>query len=218
MTTKKHGPPDPGPHGSVEAAAPVEIGQLDDVLDGVDPAGHAAFGASGDVDDRAEAPAGVSRALVEAFETELAAARRQADEHWDRYLRAEAELENTRKRAERQRQEALARQRRDLLACVLAVADNLERALAHASADPQSLRAGIEGTYREVERLLEREGVARIAAQGKPFDPNVHEAVGVVAAPGIEGERVVAVELPGYTLDGELLRAARVIVGRPADG
>jgi molecular chaperone GrpE len=149
------------------------------------------------------------------IEDELAEARRLAEEHWDRYLRAEADLDNVRRRARRQADEALRQQRRDLLLRFLPVADNLERALAHAASDPQSLMAGVEGTYRELARVLALSGVAAIEAQDAPFDPALHEAVSVVPLPPGSDERVVAVELPGYLMDGELLRPARVIVGQP---
>ncbi len=141
---------------------------------------------------------------------------RRAEECWDRYLRAEAEIENTRKRALRQREEALASLRRDILSRMLTVADNLERALAHAGDDSGPLRAGVEATYRELTRILATEGVQRIEALDAPFDPALHEATAVVLRPDLQEERVIAVDLPGYTLDGALLRPARVVVGKPA--
>lgn len=140
---------------------------------------------------------------------------RRAEDCWDRYLRAEAEIENTRKRALRQREEALAAQRRELLSRVLAVADNLERALAHAGEDSTPLRSGIETTYRELTRMLAAEGVERIEALNAPFDPMLHEATAVVPRPDLDAERVIAVDLPGYLLDGVLLRPAKVVVGKP---
>lgn len=211
---------------------------------GVDGGAGGSQASSGSAGDAGPTPEGstsnrVDPAVIEAFEAELAEAFRQADlardaaeeargeaeearseasANWDRYLRAEADLDNLRKRSERLHQEALGRQRRELLGRFLDVADNLERALVHADADPSTLRAGIEGTWRAIGVMLEREGVARIAAADAEFDPHLHEAVGVVTLPGLPDERIVSVEQAGYTLDGELLRAARVIVGRPAEG
>jgi molecular chaperone GrpE len=160
----------------------------------------------------------VSAAVEEAFEREMAEARRLADENWDRYLRAEAELDNARKRAARRQREAVSTLRRELLLRFLDVADNLERALSFGDADPEALLGGVETTYRELRRLFEREGVQPIPAMDEAFDPAVHEAVAVQPVPDADHETVVAVDRPGYTLDGELLRAARVIVGRPPDG
>lgn len=197
---------------------------------GPPPAEPPAASAGGEVPtaletEMAGAPEGdpAPEALAAAFEAELAEAWRQAEEsrreaeaNWDRYLRAEAELDNLRKRGERQRQEAVDRGRRALLLGFLELADNLERALTHARADPAALLAGIEGTYRQVEQLLERAGVARIEAADQAFDPHLHEAVGVLAVPGLAEEKVISVEQAGYSLDGSLLRPARVIVGQPA--
>jgi molecular chaperone GrpE len=158
----------------------------------------------------------IDPAVVEVFEAELAEARRLADENWDRYLRAEADLENVRRRNARLREEALARQRREVLSRFLDVADNLERALAFADSDPGALAEGVDGTYRELSKALAREGVEPIAALDTPFDPQLHEAVGVVPLPDATEDRVVSVDRTGYTLGGELLRPARVIVGQPA--
>ncbi len=166
----------------------------------------------------AAAEAGDAEAsLAETFARELAEARRLADEHWDRFLRSQADLDNARRRAEQQRNEALDRQKRDLLATVLEVADNVGRALALGDkADAEALRAGIASLQREIDRVLAREGVAQVPAQDQPFDPAIHEAVSAVPVPGLAVDTVVAVELPGYTLNGELLRAARVVVGQGA--
>jgi molecular chaperone GrpE len=161
---------------------------------------------------------GVEKAVVDAFEEELADCRRRADENWDKYLRAEAELDNYRRLAQRRTTEAVDRATRALLESFLEVADNLERALAFGDTDAGALLSGVEATYRELSRLLEREGVELIAAMDEPFDPTVHEAVGVVAMPGLQGERVVAVERPGYKMKDELLRPARVVVGKPPEG
>lgn len=188
-----------------------------DTVDGV-AAGDGSQGDGGReesiaVDGMAADPAAAD--LAATFAQELAEARRQADAHWDRYLRTQADLDNFRRRAEQLRREAVDRQKRELLGTVLEVADNVGRALALGDkADAEALRAGIASLQRELERLLAREGVAQVAAQDQPFDPSVHEAVGAVPVPGLTVDTVVAVELPGYTLNGELLRAARVVVGQ----
>lgn len=166
-------------------------------------------------DLRPGAGGSVDEAVVAAFESELAEARRRADENWDRYLRAEADLENARRRNAKLREDAVAAARRELLARILEVADNLERALAFADSDPKALVEGVEGTYRELSRLLDREGVKMIPAMDAPFDPTVHEAVSVVPWPDADEEIVVSVDRAGYTLNGDLLRPARVVVGQP---
>ncbi len=180
-----------------------------------EPGGDVGPAPPGDAPD--EATAALTADLA-ALLRERDEAVRRAEECWDRYLRAEAEIDNTRKRAVRQREEALASLRRDLLSRMLSVADNLERALAHAGQDSTPLRSGVEATYRELTRILAAEGVERIEALDAPFDPALHEAVAVVPRADLAEERVIAVDLPGYMLDGVLLRAARVVVGKPVTG
>ncbi len=128
----------------------------------------------------------------------------------DRALRLQADAENARKRAERRAQERIAGERRRILGRMLSVVDNLERALAHAPPhDP--LRAGVELTLNDLLTQLAQEGVKPIEALGQPFDPHLHEAV---SSDGSGGDRVIKVLETGYTLDGVLLRPARVIVGQ----
>ena len=161
-----------------------------------------------------EAPSSaVDQAVVEEFERELAEARRRADEDYDKYLRAVAELENVRKRLEKTYQDRVIQARRDLLRRFLEIADNLERALKVAE-DGGDIVSGVELTYRQLQQLLSEEGVEPIDAVGEPFDPMKHEAVSVVSADGVEDETVVAEERRGYTHQGELLRPSRVHVAK----
>jgi len=157
-------------------------------------------------------------ALLEAFEKEVADARRLADEQRDLYLRAEADLQNLRRVGEARRSEAVTRTKRELLARFLEIADDLEKALDYGDADHAALLEGIRATMRAFEIALDRAGVARIEAEGAPFDPIIHEAVAVVPMPDLDEERVISVERAGYVLGDELLRPARVVVGRPQEG
>ena len=158
-------------------------------------------------------------------EDELEAIRQEAADYKDKYLRAAAELENTRKRLERRYADQTKEEKKRLLRAFLAVADNLERALAHSdhplSASPASqggsLRDGVKLTYQELQRLLNREGVEPLEAIGQPFDPYYHEAVGTVASDDDE-ETVVGERQKGYLYRGELLRPAKVEVAIPASG
>jgi len=132
-----------------------------------------------------------------------------ADDYQDLYLRAMADMANYRRRMEARAQEQVAEERRRLLNEVLSLADNLERALAHQ--DEPGLREGLHLTYEGLQRFLEGEGVEPVAAIGRPFDPQVHEAVST--AEGAEGQVVHEVQR-GYLHNGRLLRPARVVVGR----
>jgi len=104
---------------------------------------------------------------------------REELEQWkDRALRLEAEMDNFRKRLQRLTEERIAADRERLLRDFLAVADDLARALSADGADAEAIRQGVEITHRSLMHLLSREGVAPIEAEGQPFDPAWHEAVG----------------------------------------
>jgi molecular chaperone GrpE len=136
----------------------------------------------------------------------------QADENWDRYLRAAAEIENVRKRAvrdvENARKFALEGFGRELLAVV----DSLEMGLAAENADAQALREGSEATCKLLKTTLERFGVAEVDPEGEPFDPEFHEAMSMMPSDTAEPGSVVNVIQKGYALNGRLLRPAMVIV------
>lgn len=145
----------------------------------------------------------------------MAAAQEEIATLKDRLLRAAAEAENARKRAERQvadaRVYAIDRFARDLLS----VADNLGRALGARPAQPDPAMApvmsGLELTERELSSVLERHGVVRVGAPGDRFDPNLHQAV--AQAPSAHPAGVIAeVFQPGYRLSDRTLRAAMVVV------
>jgi molecular chaperone GrpE len=150
------------------------------------------------------------RQTAEALRRELEQAQREAAENRDLYLRALAEKENARKRLERLYEDRLAESKRELLRRVIAVADNLERALAH-QVSHEALVEGIRLTYRQLLDLLRSEGVEAIHTVGQPFNPAEHEAVAIVEGPEPPGT-VVAEELRGYRQGDRLLRPAQVHV------
>lgn len=145
-------------------------------------------------------------------EEELEAIRQEAAEYKDKYLRAAAELENTRKRLERRYADQAEQEKKRLLRAFLTVADNLERALAHSG---DGFRDGVKLTHQELQRLLKQEGVEPLEAIGQPFDPYYHEAVDTVTGDG-DQETVVGERQKGYLYRGELLRPAKVEVTVPA--
>jgi molecular chaperone GrpE len=142
----------------------------------------------------------------------------EGDLEWwrDRALRLQAEMENFRKRQQRLAEEQVRADRERVLRAFLKVADDLERALHAAEADPERLREGVRLIYQTLLNLLEKEGVRRVEAVGQPFDPNLHEAVTAVQGQDAEGSepKVVEVIEPGYTLGDRLLRPAKVVVSK----
>ncbi|MDJ0750368.1 MAG: nucleotide exchange factor GrpE [Woeseiaceae bacterium] len=146
-------------------------------------------------------------------ETALAEAEAKASEHWDRYLRAAAELENVRKRAmrdvENARKFALERFGKELLA----VRDTLEMGLAAAeNATAESLLEGKNATLKMLASTMQQFGIEQVDPVGEPFDPELHEAISVQPSDDVEPGSVVTVVQKGYTLNGRLLRPAMVIV------
>ena len=139
----------------------------------------------------------------------------------DQLLRLAAEFDNFRKREARERTEAWARAKADLIEKLLPALDDLRR-VAHpeaADAPPDSpvraLLEGVELVERKLWQILEREGLQVVPAEGQPFDPAVHEAILTqpTADPRLDG-RIAHVVEPGYRFGERLLRPARVIVGK----
>ena len=145
-------------------------------------------------------------------EDELAAAQSKADENWERYVRAAAELDNVRKRATRDVENAhkyaLERFGKELLA----VKDTLEMGLAVEDASVESLLEGSNATLKLLATTLERFGIVEVDPAGEPFDPELHEAISMQPSDKVEPGSVVNVVQKGYTLNGRLLRPAMVIV------
>ena len=146
----------------------------------------------------------------------LESARAEAAENWDKYLRAEAELENTRKRLDRVYAERAEENRRRILCRILQVKDDLERALGYESPEG-NFREGVELIDRQLERLLQDEEVERIESVGEIFDPLIHEAVDVVLGDG-PGDMVKEEIQKGYSCRGKLLRPCRVRVSKAVEG
>ncbi len=149
----------------------------------------------------------------------LEAKTRDAEAAQDRYLRALAELDNTRKRAQRDREEYIRFANESLFRELLPVLDNFDRALQAArTADvAEAVVAGVELIQRELLRVLEKFGVTAFSSVGQPFDPERHEAVARVPATDRPPMTVVEETLRGYLLNGRVLRPAMVTVAVPPE-
>jgi molecular chaperone GrpE len=159
----------------------------------------------------AEEPSAEER--VAALEAELA-------EQKDHLLRALAETENVRRRAQREREDALKYAVSGFAKELLSVADNLRRAL---DSLPESevrdertrgLLAGVAATERELLSVFERHGIQRIDPDGERFDHNLHQAIFEAERPGKPGGTIIEVLQPGYVLHDRLLRPAMVGVAK----
>ncbi len=149
---------------------------------------------------------------------ELKARAAKADDHWERLLRATADLENFKKRAAREREEAIRFANESLMRKLAPVLDNFDMAMA-ASAQSQgestqSLQTGVTMIHQQLRKALEESGLEEIEAAGMPFDPNWHEAVSQQETNDVPEGRVVQQLRKGYKLRNRLLRPATVIVAR----
>jgi molecular chaperone GrpE len=152
---------------------------------------------------------------LERLQQALAEADQRAKDHWEQYLRAAAELDNVRKRAQRDIEAANRYGLEKFAAELLPVKDSLELAVENSGrADAKSLREGQEATLKLLSRALEKLGVTVIDPVGEPFDPARHEAMMTQESNAAEPNSVLKVVQPGYELNGRLLRPARVIVAR----
>ncbi len=167
-------------------------------------AGEQVEDADADADAEAEAEAEVS---------ELEQAQAKANENWDRYLRTAAELENVRKRAARDVENAHRFALERFSKQLLAVRDSLEMGLAAAdSASVESLLQGSEATLKILGTTMQQFGIEEVDPAGEPFDPEFHEAISMQPSDDVEPGSVVTVVQKGYSLNGRLLRPAMVIV------
>jgi molecular chaperone GrpE len=155
---------------------------------------------------------------VTALEADLAAAREEAKQAQDRWLRERADLENVKRRAAREKQDALRFGAEGLARDLLPVVDNLERALAHAGAgtDAGALAQGVDLVLKGLRDVLERHGVTRVPAAGTSFDPSHHEAVAHVPSAEHAQGAVIEEHQAGYRLHDRLLRPAMVSVSKGA--
>jgi molecular chaperone GrpE len=156
---------------------------------------------------------------LEAVRRALASAEEGARTQRDLYLRAAAELDNVRKRAQRDIENAHRYGIESLAAELLAVRDGLELGVRNgATADPGTLLAGQEATLKLLDRTFDKFSIKQLDPAGQRFDPTLHEAVLMQESAAAAPNTVLQVVQPGYELNGRLLRPARVIVAKGADG
>jgi molecular chaperone GrpE len=142
-------------------------------------------------------------------------------QNWDLYLRERADLENFRKRAQRDKEEAIRFANDRLLKEVIPVLDNLERAVEHSSqngTESEALLEGVNMTITMFAKVLSDFGVKPVAALGEPFDPNFHQAMGQVETDEQPVNTVVNEFQKGYLLNDRLLRPSLVMVAKAPTG
>lgn len=151
------------------------------------------------------------------LQKELTAAEEKANQYWERLVRLQAETENMQRRAERDVASAHKYALEKFVLELLPIIDNLERAiLAHADDDASqgSLMDGVSLTLKMFQTGLEKFGVEEINPEGKPFNPEWHQAVSTQVVPGMAAGLVLSVLQKGYTLNNRLIRPAMVVVSK----
>src|SRR2546423_1911844 len=169
-----------------------------------------------------EAEAPETPAPAEAAPDPAAALTKETAELKDRLLRTLADMENLRRRTDREVADARTYGVTNFARDILAVADNMERALkalddeirAKADAGVKALLDGVELTERELIKVMEKHGVRKIEPQGQKFDPNLHQAMLEIPDPSVPAGTVVQIMQPGYTIGERVLRPALVGVSK----
>jgi molecular chaperone GrpE len=162
-----------------------------------------------------------SIAETDELQAELDQARAEAEQYRDQAVRAHAEMENVRKRAQRDVESARKFAIEKFASELLGVRDSLELGLKAAeehSGDYDKLKEGMDMTVRMLVSSMEKVGIEAIDPKGEAFNPEFHEAVSTQPSEELEPNTVAEVMQKGYTLNGRVLRAAMVVVAKPADG
>ncbi len=153
---------------------------------------------------------------------DLKARAARADENYDRLLRVMADFDNFRKRAARERQEAVKFANESILSKLVPVLDNFDMALTAAanapSSNPESFRTGVAMIYNQLKAALAEAGLEEIDATQKPFDPNWHEAVSQQESAAAAEGQVLQQLRKGYKLRERLIRPATVVVAKKPGG
>jgi molecular chaperone GrpE len=159
-----------------------------------------------------EAPA--ESAEITELKEQLAAKEAEAKENWDKFLRERADLENYRRRVQKEKEEIIQYGKKELILEILPALDSMDRALSHAADDSDSaVMEGVRLTHGMLLSALKKFGVEPVdAAKGSPFNPDYHNAMAQVATGDVPPNSIVEEFQKGYTINGRLLREAMVSV------
>ncbi len=175
----------------------------DDVATGAAPGPVAADGSADNASNTAETANELQQALA------------RADQNYDQFLRAKAEQENIRRRAQDDVAKAYKFANEAFAESLIPVVDSLEKALQVQEATPESMREGVELTLKQLQSAFAKNNLKEINPQGQKFDPHFHQAISVVPAPeGVAPNHVVSVLQKGWTIADRVLRPALVTVAQ----
>lgn len=153
----------------------------------------------------------------ESLEEQLQQAQATIKDYWDQVVRMRAEVENNRKRAERDIENAHKYALKNFVDSLLPVIDSMEMGQAAANAENatlESIREGSELTMTMFAQVLERSGLEKIDPLGEKFDPEKHQAISMVEVPDAQSNSVIEVMQKGFSLNDRLIRPAMVVVAK----
>ena len=169
--------------------------------------------ADGDEDPAGSIASGAAPGDSPGLAAELQKLKAERDSLLDRLARAQAEFENSRRRASKEQQDFRDYAAADAIKSLLPVIDSFERAL-QVKSEPGDLRSGVELIYKQLQDALAKLGVHAIAAKGEPFDPHIHEAIEMVETSDAPDHEVLEELQRGYKIKDRLLRPAMVKVAK----
>jgi molecular chaperone GrpE len=151
---------------------------------------------------------------VTILKAQLEAAEQKAEENYQKFLRAQADLDNVKRRTRKEKEDQAKYASLPLLEQILPALDNFERAIeaSKGTQDIDSIIKGVEMVFRQMEQVFQKEGVEVIPSVGQPFDPNVHQAVMQVESDEFESGTVVEELQKGYILKDKVIRPSMVKV------
>jgi len=154
--------------------------------------------------------------MIEDLQEQLEEAQGKVSEYWDQVVRAKAEMENIKRRAQRDVESARKYSVEKFASDLLPVVDSLEQGIetSKSATDVNAIREGMEMTTTMLINTLEKQGLIQVHPHGEKFNPEYHEAMSMVESPDIPEDHVITVFQKGYQLNGRLVRPARVVVSR----
>ena len=152
---------------------------------------------------------------LEALQKSLEQTRQEAAQHYDRYLRVLADMENIRKRSQREKEEAVKFGMENFFRDILPVLDSLEKSIVTESQSIEDFHNGMKLVQRQLVELLERNGLSIVEAAQQKFNPEFHQAIARVESSDVQHEEIHEEYARGYLLHGRLLRPSMVSVRVP---
>ncbi len=173
-----------------------------------------------DTDAEAEQVAAEEEVSIESLQKQLAAAEKKAEENWDKAMRTQAEMENLKRRTQKDLDSAHKFALEKFAKELLTVIDSLELGIQAATGDSpevQKLREGSELTIKQFESVFAKFNIEAVDPVGQPFNPELHQAMTMQPSDEAEPNTVLNVFQKGYVLNGRLIRPAMVVVAKAAD-